>query len=185
MLWLNNHLVFAVIRLSTCCQKRNCQNHWQFVISIQMGEHNSLPCGRELHDNIFHILSTLSLAINCVLHQIGSLICSEHDKLMVKKKKTIRFLHIQDSWPMRLLPPNSSGAWKFCTVITRPSSLCTGVWESENETSINTEMCSSSIHITRHNTMLRSGKVSSTVSLDPVCLIIHKVATGAVWWHGR
>ena len=63
-----------------------------------MSEHNSLLCGGELHDNLFLILSQLSrvhilipswqLAVS--MHQIGSLICNKHDKLMVKM--TILFL---------------------------------------------------------------------------------------------
>ena len=74
--------------------KRNCHYNWQFVFfQIQVSEHNSLLCGGELHDTFsakfdqrYHTI----LAINCVMHQISSLIWNEHDKLMAKM--TILFL---------------------------------------------------------------------------------------------
>ena len=66
------------------------------LFQIQMSEHNSLPCGGELHDTSFpHAFSAnfpphyhTILVISCV--HAGSLICNKHDKLMVKM--TILFL---------------------------------------------------------------------------------------------
>ena len=67
------------------------------LFQIQMGEHTSLLCGGEQHDNLFLILSQLILHIiippwqlTVHMHQIGSLICSKHNKQMVKV--TILFL---------------------------------------------------------------------------------------------
>ena len=54
---------------------------------IQMSEHNSLLCGGELHDNLFLIPSQLSSTLSQLtvsMHQIGSLICSKHNKQMVR-----------------------------------------------------------------------------------------------------
>ena len=65
------------------------------LFQIQMSEHNSLLCGGELHDNshpqptFLHIIIP-SWQLTVSMHQIGSLICNEHDKLMVKM--TILFL---------------------------------------------------------------------------------------------
>ena len=37
------------------------------LYQIQMSEHNSLPCGGELHDNLFLILSQLSSTFHTIL----------------------------------------------------------------------------------------------------------------------
>ena len=63
---------------------------------IQMSEQNSLLCGGELHDNLPHSQPTFlhilipSWQLTVSMHQISSLICNQHNKLMVKT--TILFL---------------------------------------------------------------------------------------------
>ena len=59
------------------------------LFQTQMSDQNLLLCGGELHENLFLILSFLHILIpswqlTVSTLQIGSLICIQHDKLMVK-----------------------------------------------------------------------------------------------------
>ena len=66
------------------------------LLQIQMSEQNSLLCGGELHDNLPHSQPTFlhilipSWQLTVSMHQISSLICNQHNKLMVEM--TILFL---------------------------------------------------------------------------------------------
>ena len=79
---------------------------------IQMSEQNSLLCGGELHDNLPHSQPTFlhiiipSWQLTVSMHQISSLICNQHKKLMVKT--TILFLLCTRS-NLRMVRP--SGRW--------------------------------------------------------------------------
>ena len=51
-------------RLAVHCKEGIVITTESLLFQIQMSEHNSLPCGGELHDNLFLILSQLSSTLS-------------------------------------------------------------------------------------------------------------------------
>ena len=95
------------------------------LFQIQMNEHNSLLCGGELHPHsqptFLHIIIP-SWQLIVSMQQIGSLICNEHDKLMVKM--TILLL----LWALTVNPTPLLYCENY--TYTRMSILCVCSWSA-------------------------------------------------------
>jgi len=108
------------------CKKRNCHNDWQFVISDSDERTQFITiCGGELHPHsqptFLHIIIP-SWQLTVSMQQIGSLICNEHDKLMVKM--TILLL----LWALTVNPTPLLYCENY--TYTRMSILCVCSWSA-------------------------------------------------------
>jgi len=91
--------------------KRNCHNDWQFVISDSDEWTQIITMRRTTWQSFPHSQPTFlhfiipSWQLTVPMHQIGSLICNEYDKFMVKM--TILFLLWQVTVSLKLAAINS------------------------------------------------------------------------------